>query len=462
MIAMHNNSTIIALATPPGTGALGVIRLSGPEAFSIVDAIFSGARLQKVKTHTIHFGNIVDGEGQTIDEVLVFLFKGPHSYTGEDVIEISCHGSPYILQKVMERCLEKGATMAQPGEFTLRAFLHGKMDLSQAEAVSDLIASQSAASHKIAIEQMRGGYSDKIKELRNQLIHFAGMLELELDFAEEDVEFADRSELMELVKNTQKTINALIDSFRLGNAIKNGVVTVIAGRPNAGKSTLLNRLLKEDRAIVSEIAGTTRDTVEEILNIRGINFRLIDTAGIREAQDQIEEIGVRKTMEKISQASLLLYVFDVAQTSAAEVTRDLRELENKNLSLIAVANKMDLNPYTKAEEFVSPYLRHDQFIPVSAKNDMNVEYLKDYLYDLIAGSQLNNESVIVTNTRHIDALQKTEIALQKVLSGFEEQITSDFIAMDMRQAIYHLGEITGEISTDDLLEHIFRNFCIGK
>ncbi len=459
---MHHNSTIIALATPPGTGALGVIRLSGPKAFSIVDAIFSGASLKKAKTHTIHFGNIVDQEGQTIDEVLVFLFKGPHSYTGEDVVEISCHGSSYILQNVMERCLEKGATIAQPGEFTLRAFLHGKMDLSQAEAVSDLIASQSAASHKIAIEQMRGGYSDKIGELRNQLIHFAGMLELELDFAEEDVEFADRSELMELVKSTQKTIHALIDSFRLGNAIKNGVVTVIAGRPNAGKSTLLNRLLKEDRAIVSEIAGTTRDTVEEILNIRGINFRLIDTAGIREAQDQIEEIGVRKTMEKIGQASLLLYVFDVAQTTAAEVTRDLRELENKNLSLIAVANKMDLNPYAKAEEFVSPYLKHDDFIPVSAKNDMNIEYLENYLYDLIAGSQLNNESVIVTNTRHIDALQKTDIALQKVLTGFEKQSTSDFIAMDMRQAIYHLGEITGEISTDDLLEHIFRNFCIGK
>ncbi|MCB0668638.1 MAG: tRNA uridine-5-carboxymethylaminomethyl(34) synthesis GTPase MnmE [Saprospiraceae bacterium] len=458
----NRNSTIVALATPPGTGALGIIRLSGPDSFPLVDDLFVGAHLQKADSHTIHFGKIMDAQGQPIDEVLVFLFKGPHSYTGEDVIEISCHGSSYILQKVIERCLDKGAVMAQPGEFTLRAFLHGKMDLSQAEAVSDLIASQSAASHKMAIEQMRGGYSNKIQELRQQLIHFAGMLELELDFAEEDVEFADRTELIKLVKNTQQTVRELIDSFRLGNAIKNGVVTVIAGRPNAGKSTLLNRLLKEERAIVSDIAGTTRDTVEEILNIKGLNFRLIDTAGIREAQDQIEEIGVKKTMEKIGQASLLLYVFDVSQMSAAEVSDDLKKLENKNIQLVVVANKMDLNPYAKAEEFISPYLRHDQFIPVSAKNDMNVEYLKDYLYDLIAGSRLNEESVIVANARHIGALQNTDQALEKVLTGFNQQVTSDFIAMDMRQAIYHLGEITGEISTDDLLEHIFKNFCIGK
>lgn len=456
------NSTIVALATPPGTGALGIIRLSGPATFPIVDDIFIGADLLKAKSHSIHFGHIVGKDGDTIDEVLVFLFKGPHSYTGEDVIEISCHGSSYILQRVIERCLEKGATMAQPGEFTMRAFLHGKMDLSQAEAVSDLIASQSAASHRIALQQMRGGYSDKIQDLRKQLIHFAGMLELELDFAEEDVEFADRTQLIKLVEETRKTIHALIDSFRLGNAIKNGVITVIAGRPNAGKSTLLNRLLKEERAIVSEIAGTTRDTVEEVINIKGINFRLIDTAGIREAQDQIEEIGVQKTMEKIGQASLLLYVFDVSQMTADEVTSDLKKLENKNLQLVVVANKMDLNPYAKAEEYVSPQLRQDQFIPVSAKNDMNVEYLKDYLYDLVAGSHLSSESVIVTNTRHIGALQKTDEALEKVLTGFAQQITSDFIAMDMRQAIYHLGEITGEISTDDLLEHIFKNFCIGK
>ncbi|MCB0688520.1 MAG: tRNA uridine-5-carboxymethylaminomethyl(34) synthesis GTPase MnmE [Saprospiraceae bacterium] len=456
------NSTIVALATPAGTGALGIIRLSGPETFPLVDDIFIGADLLTAKSHSIHYGHLVDTSGDTIDEVLVFLFRGPHSYTGEDVIEISGHGSPYILQKIIERCLEKGAVMAQPGEFTLRAFLHGKLDLSQAEAVSDLIASQSAASHKMAIDQMRGGYSEKIQELRQQLIHFAGMLELELDFAEEDVEFADRTELIELVKNTQKTIQELISSFRLGNAMKNGVVTVIAGRPNAGKSTLLNRLLKEERAIVSDIAGTTRDTVEEILNIKGIDYRLIDTAGIREAQDQIEEIGVKKTMEKISQASLLLYVFDVARITAAEVTEDLKKLKHENLQLVVVANKMDLYPYAKAEEFLSPYLKQEQFIPVSAKNDMNIEYLKDHLYQLITGSTENRESVIVTNTRHIDALQKTDQALQSVLNGFQSQITSDFIAMDMRQAIYHLGEITGEISTDDLLEHIFRNFCIGK
>jgi tRNA modification GTPase len=309
---------------------------------------------------------------------------------------------------------------------------------------------------------MRGGYSGKIQELRNQLIHFAGMMELELDFADEDVEFADRTQLLNLVEKTQSTIRELIESFRLGNAIKNGVATVIAGRPNAGKSTLLNRLLKEDRAIVSEIAGTTRDTVEEILNIEGINFRLIDTAGIREAQDQIEEIGVQKTQTKIQQASLLIYVFDVAYTSAEDVRKDLEQWQDLNLQIIVVANKMDLNPYAKTEEYISPQLRHDQFIPVSAKNDMNIEYLKSHLYKLVAGSRVASESVIVTNARHIDALRNTEESLQKVQTGFEQQISSDLIAMDIRQAIYHLGEITGEISTDGLLEHIFRTFCIGK
>ena len=456
------NSTIVALATPPGTGALGIIRLSGPESIGIVDQCFVGASLPECQSHSIHFGRITTAEGETIDEVLVFLFKAPNSYTGEDIIEISAHGSHYILQKIIERCLELGAEPAQAGEFTQRAFLHGKMDLSQAEAVSDLIASESAAAHRMAIQQMRGGYSNRIQDLRQQLIHFAGMIELELDFGEEEVEFADREQLKSLVTETQKTVRQLISSFKLGNAIKNGVPTVIAGRPNAGKSTLLNRLLKEERAIVSHIPGTTRDTIEENINIKGVDFRLVDTAGIRSAQDEIEEIGVEKTMQKIDQASLLIYVFDVIQTTAAEVNQDLKEWLHKNLEIIVVANKMDLNPYAKAEEFVSPLIRHDQFVPVSAKNDMNIEYLKERIYDMSIGSGLNNESIIVTNARHIGALQNTERSLSDVLEGFNQQLSSDLIAMDIRKAIYHLGEITGEISTDDLLEHIFRNFCIGK
>ncbi|MCL4139570.1 UNVERIFIED_CONTAM: hypothetical protein GTU68_023776 [Idotea baltica] len=459
---VNQGSTIVALATPPGTGALGLIRLSGPRAIEIADKIFTGAQLSTAKSHSIHFGNIVNESQEILDEVLVFIFRGPNSYTGEHVIELSCHGSSFILQSIIELCLRCGAELAQPGEFTMRAFLNAKMDLSQAEAVSDLIASQSKAAHKMALLQMRGGYSSKIQELRHQLIHFAAMMELELDFGEEDVEFADRSELMVLVDKTQEATSELIDSFTLGNAIKEGVITVIAGRPNAGKSTLLNRLLKEERAIVSDIAGTTRDTVEEVLNIKGVNFRLVDTAGIREAQDQIEEIGVRKTMQKIGEASLLIYVFDVLHTTAEMVTNDLKELSRENLQVVAVANKMDINPYATAAEFTSPYLREEQYIPVSAKNDMNIEYLKDHIYKTTIGSRMDTESVIVTNSRHIHALQQTNQSLDKVKEGFRQNISSDLVAMDIRQAIHHLGEITGEISTDDLLSHIFSSFCIGK
>jgi tRNA modification GTPase len=457
----HLNDTIVALATPPGKGALGVIRVSGENAFRVVNDIFIGADLVNCESHTIHFGRIENEKGQSLDEVLTFLFKAPASYTGEDVIEISCHGSSYIIQEIMDLIIRKGARMADPGEFTLRAFLHGKMDLSQAEAVADLIASSSEASHHIAMTQMRGGISNDLKDLRDRLIHFASMLELELDFSEEDVEFANRNELKALIKQIVEVINALIQSFRLGNAIRTGVNTVIAGRPNAGKSTLLNAMLKEERAIVSEIAGTTRDTIEEILNIRGIEFRLIDTAGIREAQDQIEAIGVERTMEKIRKATLLIYVFDVTECTTDMVRQDLEALHAGPDTLV-VANKMDLDPYLKVETFASEAIRPNQIIPLSAANKMNIEFLKDKLFTSIAHGDIQLENPVVSNTRHLGALEKALETLQNAHSGLEQQTTSDFIAMDIRQTIHYLGEITGEITTDDLLENIFRNFCIGK
>ena len=344
------SDTILALSTPQGIGAIGVIRMSGTNAIHICNEVFKGKNLLKQKTHTVHFGTI-RYENRIIDEVLVSIFKCPHSYTGENIVEISCHGSPYILQQIIEILIGHGARLAKAGEFTMRAFLNGKMDLSQAEAVADLIASESEAAHKLAIQQMRGGFSSEIQELRKQLIHFASLIELELDFSEEDVEFADREQLTTLIQKLQQLLRQLIRSFSLGNAIKNGVTTVIAGRPNAGKSTLLNVILNEERAIVSDIAGTTRDTIEEVINIKGVQFRLIDTAGIRDAQDQIEAIGVQKTLDSIANASVLLYVFDVINLSPEEVKNDLKKLIKKGLHIIVVANKMDLNPYTKLENY---------------------------------------------------------------------------------------------------------------
>ncbi len=461
-MSQHNlNDTIVALATPQGVGAIGVIRLSGKDAIEIVDQVFHGKKLTEQATHTIHLGTIRE-EGHIIDEVLVSIFKTPKSYTKENVAEISCHGSNFIIQKLIQVFIKNGARMANPGEFTLRAFLNGQMDLSQAEAVADLIASSSESSHAIAMQQMRGGFSEEIKNLRQELLDFASLIELELDFAEEDVEFANRDELKVLVKKIQDLIHALIESFRLGNVIKNGINTVIAGRPNAGKSTLLNALLNEERAIVSEIAGTTRDTIEEILNIKGVEFRLIDTAGIREAQDTIEAVGVEKTFEKIDQSALLIYVFDVIKTQPEEVKADLEKLVKKGIHFLAIANKMDLNPYTKAEHYTNEILTEDQFVPVSAIAKMNIEHLKDKIHNTVITNQLNLESTVVTNARHFDALQKAHTSLTDVLRSMEDGITSDFVAMDIRQAIYHLGSITGEISTDDLLGNIFANFCIGK
>ncbi|MEY3241572.1 MAG: hypothetical protein RIR11_3011 [Bacteroidota bacterium] len=477
------SDTIVALATAPGIGAIAVIRISGSRTIEIADAIFKGKKLANCASHTAHFGRIIRPDGSAVDEVLVTLFRNPTSYTGDDTVEISCHGSPYLQQEIIQVSLQAGARMAQPGEFTLRAFLNGKMDLSQAEAVADLIASQSAVSADIALRQLRGGFRNEIAALRQELIHFASMVELELDFSEEDVEFADRTQLRQLIATIRNHIGNLLRSFDLGNAIKTGVSTVIAGRPNAGKSTLLNALLNEERAIVSEIAGTTRDTIEETLNINGVQFRLIDTAGIREAQDQIEAIGVQKTMEKIAQAAILVYVWDVTSgMTLADVHSDLQALSaTEGAPVIVLCNKMDRNPLFQAEWLINPadpnvhpYLQTeppahntigltlDQIINISAKNAQNIEYLKTRLFEVAVGTTLDTEGTVVTNARHHDALRRADQALSDVLTGLDTGITGDFIAQDIRRSLTFLGEISGEIGVEDLLGEIFGNFCIGK
>lgn len=456
---MITNETIIALSTPPGVGAIGVIRLSGKDAIAITNSVFSGKDLLAQESHTIHFGLIKDGN-VVIDEVLVSLFVAPKSYTKENVVEISCHGSNYIIQQIISLLIRRGASAAKPGEFTLRAFLNGGLDLSQAEAVADLISSDSAAAHSVAMNQLRGGFSTELNVLREQLIHFASMIELELDFAEEDVEFANRDQLQALIDKITVVLNKLIRSFELGNVIKLGINTVIAGRPNAGKSTLLNALLNEDRAIVSEIAGTTRDTIEEVLNISGINFRLIDTAGIREATDTIEAIGVEKTMQKISQSAVLVYLFDVVNLSASEVQEDILSLYKPGVAFIAVANKMDLSYNDKLKELKLP--ADIGFISISAKENQHVEEFKQLLYDTAVGDKLSDNHTMVTNIRHVEALQRTRTALNSVAEGLVNPVTSDFLAIDIKQALHYLGEITGQVTTDDLLENIFSKFCIGK
>ena len=482
MLLPDLSDTIVALATPPGLGAIAVIRLSGPEAIGLADDIFRGKKLADQPGHTAHFGKIEATDGRILDEVLITLFKNPHSYTGEDTVEISCHGSPYIQQEIIQLCLKKGARAAEPGEFTLRAFLNGKMDLNQAEAVADLIASESELAHSVALRQLRGGFKSDIARLREELIHFASLVELELDFSEEDVEFADRTQLKQLVEKIRAYLQALLHSFQLGNALKTGVNTVIAGRPNAGKSTLLNALLNEDRAIVSEIAGTTRDTIEEVLNISGIQFRLIDTAGIREAQDQIEAIGVEKTMEKVRQASVLLYIWDVSALTLNEVHDDLSKLSAPGTQLMVVCNKMDRNPYFQPGWLVDPQspdifpylldetrpaentigLMEDQIVTLSAKNGQNIEYLKEKLYQTVAGGDVSLENTVVTNARHFDALRRADASLAQVLEGLETGVTGDFIAQDIRHTLAYLGEITGEIGVEDLLGNIFGKFCVGK
>ncbi|MDR6733309.1 tRNA uridine-5-carboxymethylaminomethyl(34) synthesis GTPase MnmE [Sphingobacterium sp. 2149] len=449
--------TIVALATSSGTnGAIAVIRVSGQHAIKITNEIFKGKNLLQQASHTIHFGTIRDGE-EIIDEVLVSLFVAPNSYTRENSVEISTHNSKYIIERVVGLLIKKGARAARPGEFTLRAFLNGGMDLSQAEAVADLIASNSAASHQIAMQQMRGGFSNQLKSLREDLIHFASLIELELDFSEEDVEFANRDQLKNLINKIQVIVQKLIQSFEQGNVLKNGVPVVIAGKPNVGKSTLLNAFLNEERAIVSDIAGTTRDTIEDEINIHGVNFRFIDTAGIRETADVIEAKGVERTREKMKQARLIIYLFDPTQDRVEEVQSQLPEIENFHIPFVTIINKSDL----LSEEQKASY-RTLNPLYISAKEQTGVEELKDELINRVQLGNLNTDDVMVTNIRHVEALQKTAYSLERVIYGIDNPVTSDFLAMDIRQALYHLGEITGTVSTDDLLDNIFSKFCIGK
>jgi len=455
---MFANNTIVALSTPQGISAIAVIRLSGKDAISITNSVFKGKKLTEQPSHTIHFGKILDGD-EPLDEVVVALFKAPQSYTKEDVVEITCHGSPYIVQKILELLIRKGAQPAKAGEFTLRAFLNGRFDLSQAEAVADLIAAESETSHRAAINQMRGGFSSEIKQLREQLIHFASMIELELDFAEEDVEFANREQLKKLITQLLSHTTHLIDSFRLGNVIKNGVTTVIAGRPNAGKSTLLNALLNEERAIVSEIPGTTRDVIEEVIHLNGISFRLIDTAGIREATDVIEKIGVERTMEKIRQSAIVLYLFDVNTQTITDLENDLTKLSLNNLSIIPIGNKIDSD---KDDNYKTQFSSVQNILFISAKKETQLDNIKEKLINIVLQNDSLSNKTIVTNARHYEALLRANTALNYTLSSLDKKISSDLIALDIRRALDALGEITGDITTNDLLENIFSRFCIGK
>jgi tRNA modification GTPase len=456
---MSLTDTIVALATPAGTGAIGVIRLSGADAIQIANSIFTGKDLSKQASHTLHFGKISDGQ-VVIDEVLVSIFIAPNSYTKENSVEISCHGSAYIISQIIKLILSKGARMAKAGEFTMRAFLNGQLDLSQAEAVADLIASQNAASHQIAMNQMRGGFSTELQGLRSELINFASLVELELDFSEEDVEFANRAQMKNLILQILKVITRLINSFELGNVIKNGIPVVIAGKPNVGKSTLLNALLNEERAIVSEIAGTTRDTIEDEMSIQGLRFRFIDTAGIRETDDLVEAQGVARSIAKINSSAVILYVYDVAETSLLELQEIISEfkpiLEKNNSTLFLVQNKSDQAGATPHE------IAGLRSIPISALNKTGLQTLENELVKLVDIAALASGESIVSNLRHTEALGNAAAALQKVLNGIDHPITSDFLAIDIKQALYHLGEITGSISTDDLLDNIFSKFCIGK
>jgi len=454
----EREDTIIALATPQGVGAIAVIRLSGKDAIRVTDEVFFGKNLENQPSHTIHFGTIRDGE-KIIDEVLVSIFKAPKSFTKENVVEISTHGSSYIINQVLKLFVRKGIRLAKPGEFTQRAFFNGQFDLAQAEAVADLIHADSETSHQAALNQMRGGFSSEIQELRNQLIHFASMIELELDFVEEDVEFASRDDLRQLVERILRIVEELILSFDLGNVIKNGVPTVIAGKPNAGKSTLLNALLNEEKAIVSDIAGTTRDFIEDEISIGGVIFRFIDTAGLRETTDTIEAIGVSRTQEKMKTASLILYLFDLSDTDLVEINRDINKLENLGVPFLKVANKTD-----KAKENIISELKanHPDTIFISAGQKENLEGLKLRILELVNLDKFRTGNTIITNVRHYDSLTKTRESLLDVLTGLDSQVTNDFLAMDIRRALHYLGEITGQVTTDDLLANIFSKFCIGK
>jgi len=455
-LASHHD-TIVALATASGQGAIAVLRISGPDTFQHVNRLFKGKNLLEQASHTIHFGTL-RYQAEVLDEVLVSLFRAPNSYTGEDVIEISCHGSPYIVRKLIEVFMEMGVRYAKAGEFTKRAFTNGKFDLAQAEAVADLIAADSAMAHRAAMNQMRGGFSQEIAKLREKLINFASLIELELDFSEEDVEFADRGQLRALVEELLSVVKKLAASFSLGNVIKNGVPTVIAGKPNAGKSTLLNALLNEEKAIVSDVPGTTRDFIEDEIVIEGVAFRFIDTAGLRETLDKVEAIGVQRTYEKMKQASLIIYLFDIATTDFAEFERETALLHELGVPFVAVANKLDMVNGQLPEAFSQV----PDLIAISADQHQHLEELKSYLLKLVHLDQIRTENTVVTNARHFEALQMTQKSLHDVLKGLDNQVTGDFLAMDIRSALHFLGEITGQITTDDLLGNIFSKFCIGK
>ena len=462
---MTYKDNIIALATPSGAGAIAVIRISGNDAISLCEPHFksvSGKRLLKQPTHTIHLGHIIDGD-RVLDEVLVSVFKNPKSYTGENVVEISCHGSHYIQQEIIQLFLRHGCRVANAGEFTLRAFLNGKLDLSQAEAVADLISSDNEASHQIAMQQMRGGFSNEIKALRDELLNFASLIELELDFAEEDVEFANRDQFRVLIERIIKVLKHLIDSFAVGNVIKNGIPVAIIGEPNVGKSTLLNALLNEEKAIVSHIAGTTRDAIEDELNIGGIGFRFIDTAGIRETKDVIESIGIKKTFEKIAQSQVIMYLLDASQVTlenAKNFNIEIKRIQNKfpDKPLVVIANKIDKSDANLIKE----QFNYNNLLLLSAKENIGVEDLKQKMLEFVNTGALRNNDTIVTNSRHYDALLKALEEIQKVQQGMDANLSGDLLAIDIRQALYHFGEITGEITSDDLLGNIFANFCIGK
>lgn len=451
------DDTIVALATPHGISAIGVIRISGNKSIEIINQLFPSKDLSRQQSHTVHVGFLKD-DGKVLDEAVVSIFKNPKSYTGEDVIEISCHGSPYIQEQVINAITKYGARLAKPGEFTQRAFLKGKLDLTQAEAVADLITSNTEASRNTALHNIRGGFSNVLKELRDQIISFSALIELELDFSQEDVEFADRTKFYELINKAKTTVADLVQSFRLGNVIKNGVSVAIVGKPNAGKSTLLNTLLNENRAIVSEIAGTTRDTIEEIININGILFRLIDTAGIRESKDVIEVIGVERSLEKMKEADVVIYLFDVNEESPADVGASLIQVQATNKNFIAVGNKADLMTEDKAQEKFSG----DTVLFISAKNHDHIDVLKERMVDKVIQGAINTENTIVTNARHYQALQEVASALQEIHNGLDNQIPGDLLSLDIRRCLHYLGEITGEITNEDRLDYIFSKFCIGK
>ena len=464
---MNDQTVICAIATAPGMGAIAVIRLSGKGCIEICDRIFvspSHKKLVDVLPNTIHFGKIVNKE-ELIDEVLISVFHAPHSFTGEDSIEISCHGSVYIQQRILQLLISSGARLAAPGEFTQRAFLNGKMDLSQAEAVADLIASSSAAAHKMALSQMRGGFSDELMKLRMELLHITSLLELELDFSEEDVEFADRSELRGIAVGIDTLISRLCASFSLGNVIKNGIPVAIVGNTNVGKSTLLNALLKEDRAIVSDIEGTTRDVIEDTINLQGITFRFIDTAGIRHTDDQVENMGIERTFTKIEQARIVLFLIDATKDTEQFLPyyTQVKEYLGPDTRLVILLNKTD---QTDSADMILSQITSlssgEKILPIAAKTGYNIHNLVDELVSTVNLNALHSGDVIVSNARHYEALSHARLAIERVITGLDSNISGEFISQDIRECLHYLGEITGQITTDEVLGNIFKNFCIGK